>query len=226
MAPIYSDVTFPFQTSRSRFVSFWREGIRQAGKDWRARWRRAGLWFLAIIWFVGLLLTLSFTAGLSGSQNYSYASACQPDGSFSVDPSTYQYWSKSGFFQITLGFGNLTFTQAKAIDIIWDVVSAWAYTLGSMSMETNSFQVLRSGRSSTSCTHLMASLCELCHDLHGGGACHFWNLPDYIFTEPISPPCHTPHGQRLHDAPWPTLEDRDGIHDHHNGLHLVISHLW
>ncbi|KAF1834814.1 hypothetical protein BDW02DRAFT_597817 [Decorospora gaudefroyi] len=48
--------------------------------------------------------------------------ACMPDGSFSIDPSKYKYWSSSGFFEITLGSGNFTFTQAKVIDIAWDIL--------------------------------------------------------------------------------------------------------
>ena len=50
-------------------------------------------------------------------------SACQPDGQFSYVTGRYKAWDASGFFQITLGFGALTFTQAKVIDIIWDIVS-------------------------------------------------------------------------------------------------------
>jgi hypothetical protein len=48
--------------------------------------------------------------------------ACRPDGSFSLVPD-YRYWQVSGFFQITLSFGFLTFTPVKVIDIVWDVVS-------------------------------------------------------------------------------------------------------
>jgi len=32
-------------------------------------------------------------------------------------------WSSSGFFQVTLAAGHLTFAGAKAVDVIWDVVS-------------------------------------------------------------------------------------------------------
>jgi hypothetical protein len=49
--------------------------------------------------------------------------ACLPDRSFSLDPSHFRYLSSSGFFEITLATGNMTFTQVKAIDIIWDIVS-------------------------------------------------------------------------------------------------------
>ncbi|KAF1975556.1 hypothetical protein BU23DRAFT_441890, partial [Bimuria novae-zelandiae CBS 107.79] len=34
----------------------------------------------------------------------------------------YSYWSRTGFFQITLALGDLSFGQAKLIDVVWDVV--------------------------------------------------------------------------------------------------------
>jgi hypothetical protein len=49
--------------------------------------------------------------------------ACMPDGTFSIDPSSFPWFSSAGLFQITMGFGNLSFTQVKAIDIVWDIVS-------------------------------------------------------------------------------------------------------
>lgn len=107
----------------SRFVVLLRKHYLQAGKDWRARWRQGALWLLAITWIVILLLSFFFLSALPAIHIYNTRSACQPDGSFTPDPSAYRYWSTSGFFQITLGFGNLNFTQAKAIDISWDVVS-------------------------------------------------------------------------------------------------------
>jgi hypothetical protein len=49
--------------------------------------------------------------------------ACMPDGTFSIDPTSFPWFSSAGLFQITMGFGNLSFTQVKAIDIVWDIVS-------------------------------------------------------------------------------------------------------
>lgn len=75
-------------------------------------------------WVTGLMVALGVlgvfaAAGFFGSD----AGACLPDDSFGLRPQDFSYWGSSGFFQITLGFGDLTFTQAKAIDIVWDVVS-------------------------------------------------------------------------------------------------------
>ena len=84
------------------------------------RWLRALGWFVALAWVSGLLASIMYISlGTVIPQN----KACLPDGSFSVHPESFNSWSSSGFFQITLGGGRLTFEQAKAIDIIWDIVS-------------------------------------------------------------------------------------------------------
>src|SRR5436189_4257162 len=56
-------------------------------------------------------------------------SACLPDGTFSatVDSNSdwrffYNPWTTKGLFQITLGFGQWSFSAVKVIDIIWDLV--------------------------------------------------------------------------------------------------------
>lgn len=46
---------------------------------------------------------------------------CAPDGSFRLD--SFSLLAPTWFFQIVIGFGSLDFTTAKAIDIVWDVVS-------------------------------------------------------------------------------------------------------
>ncbi|KAF2467368.1 uncharacterized protein BDR25DRAFT_173805, partial [Lindgomyces ingoldianus] len=110
---------------RNCCASFWREGHRQARNDIRTRWRKGGIRFLVVVWFAGLCLSIAILSQL-GTSTRSIPStnflACQPDGAFDLYPESFQYWSGSGFFQITLGHGNLSFTQAKVIDIVWDVV--------------------------------------------------------------------------------------------------------
>ncbi|RMZ73702.1 nad dependent epimerase dehydratase [Pyrenophora seminiperda CCB06] len=108
----------------SQFPQAWREGHRQAAKDFRTRWRRCGSWFLIAFWLgilVFILVELVYTnmnQGLLLANN----GACLPDRSFGVDPNEFRYFSSSAFFQITLGFGNMDFTQAKAIDVVWDIL--------------------------------------------------------------------------------------------------------
>jgi hypothetical protein len=119
----------------SRFTNLWRTAHRQAWHDLKIRWRRGLFWVMCFIVPLGLCFTLLVVVSLSGSaSNFSLdVTACQPDGQFSLDSNDYDYWDVSGFFQVTLGFGDLTFTQAKVIDVVWDVVSdterAWVAEL-------------------------------------------------------------------------------------------------
>jgi hypothetical protein len=110
-----------------RCIGFWREGHQQARKDLRTRWRAGGFRFLVVVWLSGLCLCILILARLSSITYFDRVKtlpACQPDGKFSLTPAKYQYWSKPSFFEITVGHGNLSFTQAKAIDIVWDIVGA------------------------------------------------------------------------------------------------------
>jgi hypothetical protein len=47
---------------------------------------------------------------------------CEPNGNFNTGLESVSIWSPSTAFQITLGFGSMSFSTAKFIDIIWDVV--------------------------------------------------------------------------------------------------------
>ena len=58
------------------------------------------------------------------NEQYLAPGACRPDGSFDTGVDSYDEWSPSGLFQITLGFGALSFTKVKALSIMWDMVSA------------------------------------------------------------------------------------------------------
>jgi hypothetical protein len=54
--------------------------------------------------------------------------ACRPDGNFLIG-SDYSPWDVSGLFQITMGFGAFTFSNAKLLDAVWDVVSPLSIAL-------------------------------------------------------------------------------------------------
>jgi len=67
--------------------------------------------------------------------------ACLPDGSFDIafmklSAARYNWWKSSGFFQITLGFGVLSFTQAKVLDVAWDIVSNYELSSDTMTCLT------------------------------------------------------------------------------------------
>ena len=101
-----------------------RTAFRDLKRDLKpTQWLREFGWFFGLIWISGLLATLLLVVIGSVGLFRSDLKACQADGSFRLIPRTYSMWSSSGFFQITLGGGHLTFAEAKAIDIIWDVVS-------------------------------------------------------------------------------------------------------
>lgn len=116
-----------------RFRAWWAQAWRDVRADLKATsWGNASLW---VISFLSTLLPFScllyFFPGMKRLSTYSswyddYLGLdvrCLPDGSFSLARS-FQYWQISGFFQITLPFPQrLTFTEAKVVDIIWDLVS-------------------------------------------------------------------------------------------------------
>lgn len=110
----------PKGTSRL-LMTWWDETRREVLSDLRSsRWRPAVGWLLYICW-LHFIITIPVVI-TSLSYSYYSTSACMPGGSFALF-AAYDIWATSGFFQITLGFGSLSFTQAKAIDVIWDIVS-------------------------------------------------------------------------------------------------------
>ncbi|KAF2728109.1 hypothetical protein EJ04DRAFT_504600 [Polyplosphaeria fusca] len=71
------------------------------------------------VWVGGMVTGMTFL----GISTYSIEDdACSPDGQFTLWPGDFNYWHSSNFFQINFGFGELTFAQAKAVDVVWDVV--------------------------------------------------------------------------------------------------------
>ncbi|KAL5120976.1 hypothetical protein ACEQ8H_001164 [Pleosporales sp. CAS-2024a] len=112
------------QAQKSRFASFWRTAHQQARQDLKARGWRSTLWTICYFFFVGLVhgFVVLATLGSLGSIVTEQQRVCAPDGDFYMDPEDFSFWHTSGFFQITLGFGELTFAQAKVVDVIWDVV--------------------------------------------------------------------------------------------------------
>lgn len=130
--------------SPSNLKAIWLDSQRQARRDLRTRSGRGCLWMLAFFWVCGLTtgFVLLCVWSVTVSQSWNSASSlstCLPDDEFSLKPDTYRYWSNSGFFQITLGTGDLSFTQAKAIDVIWDIVSSLRFVSGSTSLQTDIF---------------------------------------------------------------------------------------
>ncbi|KAI0011042.1 hypothetical protein F4779DRAFT_637798 [Xylariaceae sp. FL0662B] len=105
-----------------RLQNLWTEAWREAVADLRlVRWSRGILGCLFICWIAGLLYVICIATD-SLSDGFSNLTACRSGDNFSPFWDGYDLLAPSGFFQITLKFGNFTFTQAKVIDIIWDIV--------------------------------------------------------------------------------------------------------
>jgi hypothetical protein len=115
------------QKLRTRIVEVWLIAHRQAWRDLKSRWQIGALWVLCLLVFTGLVYGLVLLAliGHPGVNLALSVTPCQPDGKFYTNPDDFNYWHSSDLFQITLGFGKLTFTSAKVIDVVWDVVSRY-----------------------------------------------------------------------------------------------------
>lgn len=80
-------------------------------------WRTA----LAVTSALAIILPVYFL--LAWAAGYADDYFCQPDGKFAVDSHSYYHlWDVSGIFQINMGFGAFSFSNAKLLDAVWDVV--------------------------------------------------------------------------------------------------------
>lgn len=110
----------------------WTETRNELRHDLKStRWRQTTasffIWLGFSIWGLGLVvlclvfpLSIMETISLESSEYWNY---CAPDGSFSLEPPN--PWNPDWTFQIVLAFGSLSFSQAKVVDIVWDVVSSF-----------------------------------------------------------------------------------------------------
>ena len=71
-----------------------------------------------LLWALTLVVLLVVTGRASVSGKFE---PCGPDGQVYIGYKRFRNWYLSGFFQITLGFGQLPFGVVKFIDVAWDV---------------------------------------------------------------------------------------------------------
>ncbi|KAI1131225.1 hypothetical protein F5Y10DRAFT_79838 [Nemania abortiva] len=99
---------------------------QESFSDLRKNKRKLAVGFLIYIWLLALVVVLAFLLLFGVLQSISFGpldlAACHPDGTFSFLREAYNPWAASGFFQINLAFGSLTYTDVKTIDILWDIV--------------------------------------------------------------------------------------------------------
>ena len=79
------------------------------------------MWLLCCAWSYSLFVAFSIAALLARDRTQ-VGYPCWPTGEFDLDLLN-PYWESSGAFEITLAFGELDFTVAKIVDIVWDIVS-------------------------------------------------------------------------------------------------------
>jgi hypothetical protein len=109
-----------------RFSRRWiAEALKNAKEDVKTAQWKIILWpicchLFALAAIIGILAGLLV---LAIGTVFNLNSACMPDGAFGAGYESYNIWSASGIFQITLGFGELPFSTVKIIDVLWDVVS-------------------------------------------------------------------------------------------------------
>lgn len=137
--------TRTFTVLRAQSWRTWKDMAIEDFKSMRwlvaVRWTAIALWAFALLFMLASLSSLaadsdglttpSFisylvsTFGLGSGLGFLYRqdSACQPNGNFSLYPYTYRWLSMSDFFEITIGFRPLSFTQAKVVDIVAGIVS-------------------------------------------------------------------------------------------------------
>ncbi|KAI1770824.1 hypothetical protein F4818DRAFT_222256 [Hypoxylon cercidicola] len=115
----------PSRNIRQRISRQWIEACSEVLVDLRStRWSYLGLWALFICWTIVTFSSWIFLIiySISSTSFEDVSTACRSDGSF--NPFLYEYtpWTTSGFFEINAGFGNYSFTEAKIIDIFWDII--------------------------------------------------------------------------------------------------------
>jgi hypothetical protein len=113
---------------------YWRNFLPSLAKEWRSSLRSISRFYkeaggvyiplhllaLATVISLGIILPLYYL--LDWATRFRGGDGCQPDGRFIIG-SSYSLWAVSGAFQISIGFGAMSFSNAKLLDVIWDVVS-------------------------------------------------------------------------------------------------------
>ncbi|KAF5523617.1 hypothetical protein CGCA056_v004401 [Colletotrichum aenigma] len=101
----------------------WKEAVIAAVQDLiDFNWVIAISWLFLLGWISGLGVLMSVVIQQPQTITDSDNTACQPDGSFNIFMNEYDWWAASGFFQITMAWGTMTFANAKFVDVAWDVV--------------------------------------------------------------------------------------------------------
>jgi hypothetical protein len=148
--------------------------------------------------------------------------ACTPDGQFHLDPGQYRYWSRTGFFQITLtAVSELSFEKAKLIDIAWDVVRHIALR--------HAYLLIGSGhwpsRASITCLFQLAGVRLVCDYIDGDSTDNVSVLPSCVFGDWSIVLVDNSGNLGFLPPQTSTFFHCDGVHGRHYGFYALFSYV-
>lgn len=109
--------TSVLQLTKNAFVNAWRDicAIREYDSS---RWSSAGRQFVLFFWIPFLFVAPISIPVLNSSRSQM---PCNIFKAMNFEQS-YKPWEIDKFFEITLSWGELSYTSAKIIDVAWDLV--------------------------------------------------------------------------------------------------------
>jgi hypothetical protein len=118
---LYNGYSYAGETARASIKS-----ARRSGIPWSLSLAAKHIFLLGVVITTIVLLIVVGNIPHSQSTSHYYTGQfhnCNANGSFTPNRSpTFSLWDGSGLFQITLTWGHMTFSQAKALDVVWDIV--------------------------------------------------------------------------------------------------------
>lgn len=124
-------------------------GIRRV--QWRRNWKTILLHLVLVGILIGLIYLMYFVGKVSETFAANYSVGCLPNGDFDADTGYYELksyngFSTSGLFEITLGFGHFSFTTAKVLDLVFDIFCGRGiqFAMGFIAFNVFSKSLLRS----------------------------------------------------------------------------------
>lgn len=122
---------FSVQVAQLITAEFWQILWQESREDvcnvsWKKFWKRSWHCFVnlcitlaALIPIVGIVLYVLLSSSVTGED----FDVCLPNGDFDISDNGYNPMSSENLFQITLGVGQMAFSNAKIIDVCFDIVS-------------------------------------------------------------------------------------------------------
>lgn len=106
--------------------------FQEAWRDLRTmRWQYEGLVVFLVVLGCSLLALLFFLVlhSVDNSYTFSIEGPCRNLEFDAISRRKFNWWAPEGLFQITFRTGQLSFESAKAVDLIWNLVSIHSFPL-------------------------------------------------------------------------------------------------